>query len=69
MNQGHFRAYGKPVTNIYINDKKLTDWLNLKVNWNGMGDVDSFEIELQWDISDTPREEFFFQGKRLLLFW
>lgn len=62
MNKGHFRAFGKPVVNIYINDKKLDDWISFNVEQNGLGDIDTFEIELQWDISNEPRNDMFYSG-------
>lgn len=64
MDKGLFRSYGKPIVNIYINDKKINDWISFKVDLNGMGDVDSFEIELQWDISDSPKDELFYSGTK-----
>ncbi len=64
MNRGNFRAFGKPIVNIYVNDKKLEDWISFQVNWNGLGEIDDFEIELQWDISDEPRHEFFYSGSK-----
>ncbi len=63
-NQGNFRAFGKPIVNIYVNDVKLTDWISFDVNWNGSGEIDDFEVTLQWDISDTPRHEFFYSGSK-----
>lgn len=62
MNKGEFRAFGKPVVNIYVNETKLTDWISFKVDWNGLGDVDSFEIALQWDIGNNPRNDMFYSG-------
>ena len=43
MNKGNFRAYGKPIVNIYVNDKKIDDWISFQVDWNGMGDIDDFK--------------------------
>lgn len=64
MNRGNFRAFGKPIVNITINDKKIEDWISFQVNWNGLGEVDDFEVEFQWDISDNPRHEFFYSGSK-----
>lgn len=64
MNKGNFRAFGKPIVNITVNDKKMEDWISFQVNWNGMGEIDDFEVEFQWDISDKPRHEFFYSGSK-----
>lgn len=64
MNRGNFRAFGKPIVNITINDKKIEDWISFQVNWNGLGEVDDFEVEFQWDISNNPRHEFFYSGSK-----
>ena len=64
MNKGNFRAFGKPIVNITINEKKIEDWISFQVNWNGLGEVDDFEVEFQWDISDNPRHEFFYSGSK-----
>lgn len=64
MNKGNFRTFGKPIVNITINDKKIEDWISFQVNWNGLGEVDDFEVEFQWDISDNPRHEFFYSGSK-----
>ena len=55
MDKGNFRAFGKPIVNIFINGVKMEDWISFQVDWNGMGDIDDFEVEFQWDISDNPR--------------
>lgn len=64
MNKGNFRAYGKPIVNIYVNDKKIDDWISFQVDWNGMGDIDDFDVAFQWDISDKPRHEYFYSGSK-----
>lgn len=62
MNTGAFRAFGIPVVNIFLNGIKLNDWISFKVDWNGMGDVDSFEVTTQWDVGNEPRNELFYSG-------
>lgn len=64
MNRGNFRTFGKPVVSITVNGKKIEDWISFQVNWNGMGDIDDFEVEFQWDIGDEPRHEFFCSGSK-----
>lgn len=62
MNKGEFRAYGKPIVNLTVNDQKISDWRSFNVDWNGTGDVDSFDVSFQWDVSNKPRNDLFYSG-------
>ncbi len=64
VNKGDFRAFGKPIVNIKINNQKVIDWIEFKVNINGLGDIDNFNIKLPWDVSDSSRDELLYSGSK-----
>lgn len=62
MSKGKFRAYGEPDVYIYINGHRLMDWISFDVELNGLGEIDSFEITTQWDVSNEPRNIMLYSG-------
>ncbi len=64
MNKGDFRIFGKPIVIIKINGQKVANWKDFKVDINGLGDVDSFNIKLPWDVSDKPHDELLYSGSK-----
>ncbi|WP_019123644.1 hypothetical protein [Brevibacillus massiliensis] len=59
---GSFRPYGKPVVNITINGKPVKDWISFQVELNGLGAVDSYEVQLPWEVTDTPSDPLLYSG-------
>lgn len=61
--KGPFRPVGKPVVKVSINEKETVDWESFRVEMNGLGAVDSFQVTLPWEVTDQPpRDELLFSG-------
>ncbi|WP_340701673.1 hypothetical protein [Brevibacillus borstelensis] len=59
---GPFRGYGRPVVNITINGKQVSNWFSFRVERNGLGAVDSFEVKLPWEVTDKPLDPLLYSG-------
>lgn len=59
---GPFRGYGRPVVNITINGVKVQNWISFQVEQNGLGAVDSFDVKLPWEVTDTPSDPLLYSG-------
>jgi hypothetical protein len=59
---GPFRPFGKPIVSILINGQKVRDWISFTVELNGLGAVDSYEVTLPWEVSDSPRDDLLYSG-------
>lgn len=59
---GPFRATGKPIVNISINGQKVTNWLQFNVGLNGLGAVDTFDVTLPWEVTDSPEDTLLYSG-------
>lgn len=64
MDKGDFRPFGKPVVDIKINGEKILDWIDFKVDINGVGDIDSFSVKFPWDVSDNPQNKLLYSGSK-----
>ncbi|WP_027416204.1 hypothetical protein [Aneurinibacillus terranovensis] len=60
--KGLFRPVGTPVVDITINGKKTPHWTKFSVELNGLGGVDSFSVELPWEVTDKPENPLLFSG-------
>ncbi|MDO3680641.1 phage late control D family protein [Paenibacillus ehimensis] len=59
---GPFRPTGKPIVNISINGRRVSDWISFSVDLNGLGAVDTFDVTMPWEVSEQPRDELLFSG-------
>lgn len=59
---GPFRSHGRPIVNITLNDQKIKDWQSFRVELNGLGAVDTFEIAVPWEVTDKPRDNLLYSG-------
>lgn len=62
---GPFRPIGTPVLDIRINEQKVKNWISFRVELNGLGAVDSFDVTLPWEVTDeTPVDPLLFSGPK-----
>ncbi|OXM84610.1 phage late control D family protein [Paenibacillus rigui] len=59
---GPLRPTGKPIVNISINGTAVTDWKQFRVDLNGLGAIDTFDITLPWEVTDSPRDSLLYSG-------
>jgi phage protein D len=59
---GPFRPTGKPIVNITLNNKKVVDWQSFRLELNGLGAVDSYQVDLPWEVTDNPRDPLLYSG-------
>jgi hypothetical protein len=60
--EGPFRAMGKPIVKIMINGQEVVNWQQFRVDLNGLGAVDSFDVTLPWEVTDTPNDSLLYSG-------
>lgn len=62
--KGNFRDYGKPIVNITMNGEKIINWKDFRVEIGGLGAVDTFEVSLPWEVTDTPENNMLYSGSK-----
>jgi hypothetical protein len=54
---GPFRTNGKPMVDILLNGQRVVDWDSFRVELNGLGAVDNFQVGLPWEVTEfSPRD-------------
>ncbi|MED1663466.1 hypothetical protein [Brevibacillus laterosporus] len=60
---GPFRPTGTPIVKITVNGKPVPHWLSFRVELNGLGSVDNYEITLPWEVTEkSPDHELLYSG-------